>query len=101
MMIREADTLIEKGDFDGAVRTATNAISLDPQNPIIYLKRGSAYLGGAHYDKALSDFMAAVTLDPGNASAYFGRAAAYEKLGLKTHAAADRQRALKLMQKFR
>lgn len=100
-LIEKAKGLNAKGDFDGAVRAATEAVTLDSKNAVAYFNRGSAYLGGGYYAKAVIDFTAVVILDPGNVGAYYGRATAYEKLGLTALAAADKQKAFELIQRPR
>ncbi|MFW5887046.1 MAG: tetratricopeptide repeat protein [Bacteroidota bacterium] len=71
------DDLIEKGvekdameDFEEAVEIFTEAIELEPMNPVAYDKRAVTYLKLNKYSKALKDINTAIEKDPTYAVAY-------------------------------
>ncbi len=63
-----------KSQPDKAIREFTEAVRLNPADPLTYLDRGITYKGLKDYDKAIADYGEAIRLDPQWASAYFSRA---------------------------
>jgi tetratricopeptide (TPR) repeat protein len=63
-----------KSEPDKAIREFTEAVRLNPADPLTYLDRGITYKGLKDYDKALADYSEAVRLDPQWVIAYFHRA---------------------------
>lgn len=59
----------------------TEAIKLDPKNPVPYIHRANAWLRRGEIDKAIMDFTEAITLDPKNATHYARRGDALASKG--------------------
>ena len=67
--------IIEKGDFDGAIRVCDRIIN-SPENAIpkeirveAFIVRGNAYVKKGDFDRAISDYDEVIKLDPGNVTA--------------------------------
>lgn len=73
--------LANQGDWDGAINTASQAIKLDPSDPVAYINRSWANAEKGNVKQALSDADKAVSLNPENAMAHNNRAYAYEISG--------------------
>jgi tetratricopeptide (TPR) repeat protein len=84
------------GDFDLAVRHYTDAIRLNPKNPLAHNNRAYAYVRKGESDKAIADYSAAIRLDPKYAKAYFFRGNEYEDKGDQDKAIADYTAAIRL-----
>jgi len=54
---------LEKKDYDNAITEFTKAIRLNPNNAILYLKRGEAYYWEEDYDSAITDYTHATQLN--------------------------------------
>jgi len=54
---------LDKKDYNSAIKEFTEAIRLDPNNAILYLKRGEAYYWKEDYDSAITDYTHATQLD--------------------------------------
>src|SRR5690348_8315165 len=48
---------------DKAIRACTVLLQLQPQNPVVYAHRGSAYITKHDYDSAVRDLDAAIRID--------------------------------------
>ena len=73
------------------------AIQRDPQNPVNYNVRGSAYGQAGQFQAALADFTTAIQLNPGYYQAYNNRALIYrEQLNQPQAALADYNQAIAL-----
>jgi stress-induced-phosphoprotein 1 len=59
-----ASRACERGAFDEAASLYTEAISLDPHNPVLYTNRSAVYLRTKQYELALGDGKKAVELKP-------------------------------------
>ena len=87
----------EKIDYDKVISDYTEALKHDPDNPMIYIKRGLAHAGKNNYfgmrsdiRKALSiDSIVGLQLDPTDAISYRFRAALHEENGDEVKAEAD------------
>ena len=55
----------------------TDAIHGDPQNALVYIKRGDAYFERAQYDDAIKDYTEAIKLGPTSGLAYVERGIAH------------------------
>jgi tetratricopeptide (TPR) repeat protein len=71
-----ADSYFEEGDYDMAIAHYNRAITLDPDNSTLYLKRGKSHYRKDDYGKALADYNVAVKLAP-DAVAYYSRGIIY------------------------
>jgi tetratricopeptide (TPR) repeat protein len=92
----QGETFTQQRDFADAVRCFTEAIDLDPQNPLYYKLRGTAYYHWGEYDKAVADQTEAIRLDPDNGAYYTNRGSAYEGLDENIKAMADYDKSLEL-----
>jgi tetratricopeptide (TPR) repeat protein len=77
---QEADDLYCKGvanlttgNYNGAIEFLTSALKLEPNNPLIYLKRGEAYYKSGLFDDALNDFLETNGLDKGSGNLWLAR----------------------------
>jgi tetratricopeptide (TPR) repeat protein len=71
----------DEGDFDRAVRDATDALSIDPTNARALNNRGLAYIKMGYFDRALEDLNKALELDDRLSIAYFNRGVVGNALG--------------------
>ena len=67
----------DKGTTDAAFAAYSDAIRLDPTDPIRYWRRGFAYQQTGAYDKAIADYTEAILLDPYVAELHSNRGQAY------------------------
>ena len=81
--------LVNDGDWDAAIKSASEAIRLNPTNPIPYINRAWARAEKGMLDEAISDSNKAVELSPRNPMAYNNRAYAYELAGSLTKSKQD------------
>jgi len=109
--------LTRKGEYDRAIQDFDQAISLDPDNGALFIRRAYAYLKKSDYDRANQDYDRAIALDPqGEHSgttawgparvqyarvdlkywAFIGRAGIYRLKGEYGRAIEDCDRAIKL-----
>jgi tetratricopeptide (TPR) repeat protein len=88
--------LVNDGDWDAAIASATEAIRLKPTNPIPYINRSWARAEKGQLDEAINDANKAVELSPRNPMAHNNRAYAYELAGSLTKAKQDYQIACEL-----
>ena len=88
--------LVRDKDWDGAIKSATAAISLNPNDPVAYINRSWAYAEKGRLDDSISDANKAVELSPRNPMAHNNRAYAYELAGSLTKAKQDYQIACEL-----
>ena len=68
---------LNRGDFDAAIRSCTEAIRLDPKYIPAYYTRALAYAKKGDYDKAIADQSEVIRLDPEDFVAYCERAMCY------------------------
>jgi len=71
----------DEGDFDRAIRDATDAISIDPTNARALNNRGLAYIKMGYFDRALEDLNNALKLNDRLAIAYFNHGVVNNALG--------------------
>ena len=72
LLVRGFD-LVDKGDVDGAIRTFSNAIDIDPHYVSAYILRGEKYRRKRNLVEALHDFNKAIELDNKNPHAFYNR----------------------------
>jgi len=80
---------------DKAIADYTEALRLDPRNPVTYFERGKVYGEARQYSEAVADYSRAVKLAPQFPSAYEHRAEAYLALRQFSNAIADYEAALR------
>src|SRR5262245_39600451 len=68
-------------EYDQTIAECSEAIRVDPQDSIAYVKRGAAWSCKGEYDKAIVDHSEAIRLDPQYAKAYYSRAPAWFRKG--------------------
>ena len=105
-IIEEANSCLDKGDFDGTIRLCDKVINL-PENAIprearadAFVVRGNAYQKKGDLDRAISDYDEAIKigfkLDPKNSAAFNNRGNAYREKGNLDRAISDCDKAIDL-----
>ncbi|KAM4720528.1 tetratricopeptide repeat protein 28 isoform 1-T1 [Anableps anableps] len=79
--VRHSNQACQQGEFALAVRLYTEALTVDPQNCILYSNRSAAYLRLGQYVKALDDAIKARLINPKWPKAYFRQGVALQYLG--------------------
>ena len=92
----QALTLHSNNDYDRAISTYSEAISLDPKNALYYRNRGASYALISNYDVAIADFNKAIDLDSKDDSFYGWRGWSFYMKDNYDTAIADYTRAIKL-----
>jgi len=87
---------LQKREWAEAIRTASVAISLDPNSAVSYSNRAWAYSEKGLFDKALEDCNSALKLDPNSALAYNNRGLTYKKMGQIKESKDDYEKACNL-----
>ncbi|HEX4128641.1 MAG TPA: tetratricopeptide repeat protein [Pirellulales bacterium] len=84
------------GNYEAAVKSFNDALSMNPRYGVVYLARGKAQVRLGHYTLALEDLDTAVKMMPGYADVYLARAQAHAGLRNVADALADCDRAISL-----
>lgn len=87
-------SFVEK-DYDKAIQLYTDAINLNPQNSLLYAKRGQIYLLLKKPNACIRDCNRAMELNPDSAAAHKFRGRAQQLLGKFEEAANDLRKACK------
>lgn len=82
--------------YDDAISDLGKAISLQPNQALLYALRASVYEEKDDYDKAIADYSRAIKLEPSNVDFLTARGRAYKSKGEASHALADYDRAINL-----
>jgi len=82
--------------YDQAIADFNYALSLDPNNAVIYIERGSAYSVKGELDQAIADSNQAIRLNPNYARAYNDRGFAYYRKKDYDRAIKDYDEAIRL-----
>jgi len=95
----------ESGNYNKAVSDYTSAISIEPKNADLYIKRGSIFFEVAHDNKnlllkSLKDCDTAIALRNNDASSYNYRANVYGNLDMLDSAMADANKSIALDSTF-
>jgi len=88
-LVDQSKEMFEEGDWDGAIRAATAALSLDPENEVAYTNRAGAYAEKGLVGEAINDCNEALKINPYYALAYNNRGFAMERAGDMPQALAD------------
>jgi len=72
---------LAQGADTWAVASFSQAIQLDPTNPLLRLDLGGIYVGQQNFDSAVQEFLAATQLKPDFANAYYNLASVYRLSG--------------------
>ena len=94
--LQKGKTCFDKGEFDAAIASFTEAIRLKPDYAEVYCARGAVYGMKGDSDKAIADFTEAIRLDPKLAVAYQDRGRPTRRKSEKAKAEEDFAQAKKL-----
>jgi tetratricopeptide (TPR) repeat protein len=89
----------DKGDYHGAIANFTKAIAFEPDNFVLYMRRGLSYDKIKEYDKAISDYTEAININPNYENifaTYNNRGYAYYGKNDYSHAFADYTKAISI-----
>ncbi|MEG4580244.1 tetratricopeptide repeat protein [Microcoleus sp. MON1_C5] len=86
----------EKGDYQGAIATYTQAIALNPNYAQAYHNRGNARSKLGDNQGAVADYNQALRINPNYAKAYYNRGISRSELGDNQGAVADYNQALRI-----
>jgi tetratricopeptide (TPR) repeat protein len=81
------------GRLGDAIEAYDRVLALSPDLAPAYYNRGTAFLRGEDFERAVEDLTHALALDPSLRQAYLNRAEAWAALGDSARAEADRRRA--------
>lgn len=98
--IRQASARFQQKNFQGAISSLDEAISLYPNNPQLYLNRGFIKHFMHDYDSALFDYNKALQISPNYAYAYNNRGVLRVSLNDLSGAFADYDKALNINPKY-
>ena len=87
----------ELNQFEEAIATLDQSVSVDPTNAKVYSYRGDIKDDLKRYRDAIADFDKAIALEPQYANAYNYRGIAYDELGRHHKAIADYNKANKAL----
>jgi tetratricopeptide (TPR) repeat protein len=79
-----------------ATKNYDRDIESNPENIMVYFKRGYTYSELGNYQDAIKDFTKIIELDPENVGAYFNRGFAYDKLSNYQQAIVDYNKVIEL-----
>lgn len=88
-LVNQSKDLFEDGDWDGAVKAASDALALDPEHEVAYTNRAGAYAEKGLVEEAIQDCNQALNINPYYALAYNNRGYAMERAGRLPQALAD------------
>ena len=91
-----AQSLLERGKFDKAIKFASECIIIRPDYVPAYRVRGVAYNAKNDYDNALADLNQAIKLDPQEGYRYYTRSLVYSKMGNVMKEISDIEKAIEL-----
>ncbi|MBQ6297633.1 MAG: tetratricopeptide repeat protein [Selenomonadaceae bacterium] len=73
--------LIDKNDYESAIKLCNDSIQLNQNNFYAYNNRGIAYKNLGQYERAIQDFDKAIKINPNDDYAYNNRVDCYKELG--------------------
>lgn len=91
---QKGNTLMSGKKYDEAIQTYTDAISLDPTNPVYYSNRAAAHSSKGDHLLAIGDAEKAIEVDPSYVKGYHRLGHAHYSLGDYKEASASFQRGL-------
>lgn len=86
----------QRRDRSGAIDAYTQALNLNPNNPVFYYNRGIEHARAGDLNRAIADYNLAIQYNPAFADAYFNRANALASRGDRTGALRDYREAERL-----
>jgi tetratricopeptide (TPR) repeat protein len=94
--IRRAIVRLALGDPDHALGDTSDALYIEPRNPVALEVRGNAYRTKGDLVRAIDDYTAAITFGPGFAQVYHERGVAYRMKGDRENAITEFKMAIRL-----
>jgi tetratricopeptide (TPR) repeat protein len=88
-LVNQSRDRFEDRDWDGAISSATAALTLDPENEVAYTNRAGAYAEKGLVTEAIDDSNKALNINPYYSLAYNNRGYAMERAGHLPQAMAD------------
>ena len=88
-LVNQSRDRFEDRDWDGAIRSATAAVTLDPENEVAYTNRAGAYAEKGLVREAIDDCNKALSINPYYALAFNNRGYAMERDGQMNQALED------------
>ena len=88
-LVNQSRDRFEDRDWDGAIRSATAAVTLDPENEVAYTNRAGAYAEKGLVREAIDDCNKALSINPYYALAFNNRGYAMERDGQMYQAIED------------
>ena len=101
-ILKEADSRLNKGDLDGAIRLCNEVINLQGNTiprevcMVAFGMRGIAYQKKGEFERAISDYDEVIKIDPKHAAAFNNRGIAYKEKGDFERAISDYDEAINL-----
>jgi tetratricopeptide (TPR) repeat protein len=86
-ILKQAITLHQAGDIDGAIRAYQEYLAVRPDSPIALSNLGAAYARVGRYEDAIKQYRNALKQQPGNMPVELNLALAYYKIGQAEQAA--------------
>jgi tetratricopeptide (TPR) repeat protein len=80
-LLKQAITLHQAGDIDGAIRSYKEYLALRPDSPMAISNLGAAYARVGRYEDAITQYRRALKQQPGNTPVELNLALAYYKSG--------------------
>jgi len=89
-------TRMTRSDFEGAANAFSEAIGMNDQNGLAYLRRGECYYKLNAFDKSIKDFTKAIEIAPSSSKAYIWRGTVNGRAGNDQAAIDDYKKAIEL-----
>lgn len=88
-LVRDGLSFLKQQDIDRAIARFSQALKLQPRDPVVYRLRGRAFLSNHQFDAAIADFDRAINLAAEDSSTYYFRGRAWHQNGNRDRAIAD------------
>lgn len=92
----KANKLYNSSNYTGAIALYNQALEIDSENPMLYLKRGDSYRKIRKPKEAIKDYDKVLELRPANARALYHRGTLKIKLGQADEGCMDVQKSMNL-----
>lgn len=93
---KQANDLIQRKDFNGAIASFNNIIRLDRRNAWAYTTRGWCYQQLGQHQQAIIDISYGLTLNPQDAQGFDNRGFSYQQMGKYDKSIEDFNHALRI-----
>ncbi len=80
-LLQRSRSAVERQEWNKAIESSTEGLSLDPYNDALYATRAEAYARTSKLEQAMKDAEWAITLNQNNGLAYNNRGYVYERNG--------------------